>query len=880
MHALLRPFRRLRRLLFRRATETEMDEEMRHHFETEVERNVAAGMSREEARYAAQRSFGGLDQIKERCRDERQWVWISQLGQDLRYAFQGLRNHPWFTAVAVLALALGIGANTAIFSVVHAVLLRPLPYPEQDRLVVINESTAQQPNVSVSFPNFVDWRARQHSLVAIGVARGQSFTDVAPGGAERLSGAQASHDLFTALGISAWRGRLFTADDDRPGANPTVVIRESYWQRRFGGRDSAVGETVQLNGVTHTIIGVMPESVQWPTQTEVWVPLGLSVDHPSYQNRGNHPGLYAVGRLKPGVTLEAARADLRAVADQLAREYPASNAGQSVAVQSLPDRAFGSVAPILYLLLGAAAFVLLIACANVANLQLARAQARGREFAVRAALGAGRGRLIRQVLAESLLLGAFGGVAGLLVGGWSLAGLRSVLPANMPRLTEINLDGWVLAGAIGAGLVTTTAFGLIPALHAGRLDLREALAQGNRTAARGNRWRTWLIVGEFALTSVLLVGASLMLRTLANLYRADPGFSTERVVTFNWALPSLTTYAEPSKRVAVVERALARLAEVPGVVQASVVSPLPLGGSGNNGAFYVESAPPATLSEAPWCERAHVSSGYFATLEIPLVDGRVFDLRDTLAAPRVAIVDGEFAKKYFPNGAVGQRFAYGNKPPAAESDWHRIVGVVAHIQNNGPVGATRLQTYVPFTQLPPVAMSFAVRTPQAFAAIMPALRATMREVDPELPIYGESTLDALFATNIATPRLTSMLLVAFAGLGLVLSAFGLYGVLSYLVGQRTREIGVRLALGAEPRDVVRLMVRQGMKLAGFGLLLGLLAALGLTRLLTRVLYEVSPLDAQSYVTVAVVLAIVGALACWLPARRAAKVAPMIALRTE
>jgi predicted permease len=409
------------------------------------------------------------------------------------------------------------------------------------------------------------------------------------------------------------------------------------------------------------------------------------------------------------------------------------------------------------------------------------------------------------------------------------------------------------------------------------LDLREALAQGTCTSAPSNRWRAWLVVGEFALTSVLLVGASLMLRTLANLYRTDTGFSTQQVATFTWALPATTTHAEPAKRVAVIERALSHLATVPSVEQVAAISPLPLGGTGNNGAFYVEGAPLSSLGDTPWTERAHISPGYFAALNIPLVAGRTFDAHDTLTAPKVAIIDAAFAAKYFPNGAVGQRFAYGNKPPAVESDWYRIV---AHIQNNGPGNPTRLQTYVPFTQLPPVTLSFVIRTPLPAAAIMPSLRVAMRDVDPELPIYGESTLATLFAVNISTPRLTSTLLAVFAALGLVLSALGLYGVLSYLVGQRTREIGVRLALGAQPREVVRLMVRQGLKLAGFGLALGLVAAVGLTQLLTRVLYQVSPLDPRSFALVAVLLAAVGGLACWLPARRAAKVAPMIALRAE
>jgi predicted permease len=793
-----------------------------------------------------------------------------------------LLKSPAFTTLAVLTLALGIGANTAIFSVVQGVLLRPLPYPDQDRLVVLHEMTEQQPNLSLSYPNFVDWRTQQRSFTALGVARSTSYNETLDGGAERLSGAQVSHDLFVALGVAPLRGRLFLDADDHPAAEPTVVIREGYWQRRFGGSDSAIGKTISLTGITHTIIGVVPDAVQWPAATEVWVPLGLSIDHPSFQNRGNHPGFYAVGRLKPGVTLDAARNDMRGIADQLARDHPTTNAGQSAALQLLPERFFGPVSRMLYVLLGAAGFVLLIACSNVANLQLARAQGRAREFALRAALGAGRGRIIRHLLAESALLGALGCVAGVVLGSWALEAFRAVLPANIPRLAEVTLNGWVLGFAVGIGLVTSVAFGVIPALHASAIDLRTALANGGRSAAgSGDRWRTFLIVGQFALTSVLLVGAGLMLRTLANLYRVDPGFSTERIVTFAWALPGTTTHADPAKRASAIDAALDRIAAIPGVAHVGIVSALPLGGTGNNGAFYVEGAPPPAPGQSPWCARSHVSGGYFDTLDIALVAGRTFNAGDTLSTPKVAIVDAAFAQQHFPNGdAVGRRFAYGNRPPAAESDWYRIVGVVAHIRNTGPAGPTRLQTYVPHTQLPPVTLSFVIRTHLAPGAIMPGARAAMRTVAPELPIFSESTLAAKFAENIATPRLTSMLLGTFATLAVTLAAVGLYGVLSFEVGQRTREIGIRVALGAHPGTVVKWIVRHGLILASAGLAIGLVAALGLTQLLTRVLYDVSPVDPLNLAAAALALGVIAAVACWLPAKRAAKISPIIALRAE
>jgi putative ABC transport system permease protein len=798
------------------------------------------------------------------------------------YAFRQLTKSPGFTIVAVLALALGIGANTAIFSVVHGVLLQPLPYPQQERLLFLGEWSEQVPQMSVSYPNFADWRARQQSFSAIGVMRSQSFNHVIKGEAERLAGAQTTHDLFTALGVSPIRGRLFNADDDKPGAERTVVIRESLWHRAFGGRDSAIGEQMEINGQFSTIIGVLSDDIQFPSlQTEIWEPLGLSLDQPAYQARGNHPGLYAIARMKPGLSFELAQAEMRRIGDQLAQEYPATNAHQSVAVTRLTDQAFGQVQPMLYVLLGAAGFVLLIACANVANLQLARAHLRGREFAVRAALGASRGHVIRQLLAESIALGLLGCAVGLILGWWALEGMRAVLPPSIPRLATVQLNEWVLGFAVGISLLTSVSFGLVPALHAARVDLREGLAQGARAAHGGRRWRTALVVGEFALTSVLLVGAGLMLRTLANLYRADPGFRTESVMAFNWQLPG-ADYSQPAKRVAVIDRALARLATVPGVTTVGLVNPVPLSGGGNQSHYYIEGSPLPEPGRHPSAERAEVNPDYFKTLEIAVLAGRSFDPRDTTDSPRVVIVDTLFVARNFPTGAnpIGQRFVYGTQPPSDEKQWVQIVGVVAHIQNYGLGNPTREQTYLPFTQSPPTVMGFTVRAERDAAAIMPSLRAALREVAPELPIYGARTMDDAFEANIATQRLTVILLGTFAALALLLAALGLYGVLSYSVNQRTREIGIRMALGAQAGAVVRLIVRHGIALAGLGLAIGLIVALGLARLLKSVLYEVSAFDPVSFGAVAAVLTIIGTIACLIPARRATKVDPIVALRAE
>jgi putative ABC transport system permease protein len=803
---------------------------------------------------------------------------------DFRLALRSLANSPGFTIVAILALALGIGANTAIFSVVHGVVLRPLPFPEQDKLLFIGEWSEAVPNMSVSYVNYLDWRERQKAFTGIGAARGQGYNYVGATETERVTGAMASHDLFQVLGVAPLRGRHYRADEDKPGAERTVLLSESLWRRSFGARETILGEKIELSGDFYTVIGIMPAAFQYPSaQSELWVPLGLNGDQPAYRQRGNHPGIYCVARLKPGVSYEAGVADIKRVAEQLAREFPDANARHSASVQLLTERAFGTVRPALFILLGAAGFVLLIACANVANLQLARAHARAREFAVRAALGAGRARIIRQLLAESLLLGGLGCIVGIGFGIWSLDALRSVLPSNGPRFAEVGLNGPVLAFAIVASLLTSVIFGLLPALHASRQDLRDALSQGTRGGtASGGQWRAALVTGEFALTCVLLVGAGLMTRTLANLHRADPGYSTGHTLTAAWVL-SGTAYTEPAKRLQAIERAQQRLAAVPGVSAVALINPLPLSGGGNQHTYYVEGAPLAEPGRRPATEYSYGTGNLFGTLQIPLLMGRTFDERDTLTSPKVAIVDTLFVEKNLKDqDPIGKRFTYGAGPPEKESDWVQIVGVVAHIQNYGLASTqiTREQTYTPHTQTVPTSLTFVLQTAQDPAALAPSLRAAMREVAPDLPIFSVQTMDELFTNSISTQRLTVLLLGTFAALALLLAALGLYGVLAYNVGQRTREIGVRMALGATQGSVVGLILRHGLKLAALGLVIGLVGSLGLTWLLKTVLFEVSPFDLLSFTAVAILLALIGTFACWLPARRATKINPLEALRTE
>jgi putative ABC transport system permease protein len=871
---------RLSASLHKQSSERELAEEFESHLAMQIADNLRAGMSPGQARREALLKSGGLETSKESCRDRRSLPLIETVARDLTYAMRLVRRSPGFTAVVVLTLALGIGANTAISSLLDGVLLRPLPYPEQDRLITIGEWSEQVPEMSISYPDFLDWRARQTSFTAIGVSSGQSFNYDGESSTERLAGLLASHDLSTALGITALRGRLFSAEDDKPGAERTVIISEGFWKRSFGGRESAIGEKIRLNKEVYTIIGVLPDAFQFPgAPTEVWAPVGLWGDR--YRDRWNHSGLYAVARLKPGVTFAQGCAEMRTIVGQLAREYPATNTGVSVVTQMFADSVFGGVRPMLFVLLGAAGFVLLIACTNVANLQLAKAHARGREFAVRSALGAGRGRVVRQLLVESVLLGLLGCAVGLALGAWAIGVLRTALPASIPRLQEIDLNTWVLAFSVGLSLLTSIVFGLVPAMLMGRQNPREVLAQDGRAggATHSHRWRAALMIGEFALTCLLLVGASLMLRTLGNLHHANPGYATGHIVTFGWDLPD-EAYPNPAQRLPLIERALERLAVVPGAAKVALVNPLPLSGQGNQSYYYVEGTPSPESGKLPPAERTEINGDYFRTLGIALLSGRTFSRADQPQSQRVAIVDRMFAEKCFHGqNPIGKRFAYGGRP-MKDSDWLQIVGVVAHVENNGLGGPSREQTYIPFTQNPPSGMTFAVRTDGDPASLAPALRGAMREVSSSLPIFNVYTMDELFAASISSQSLTVLLLGAFAAIALLLAAVGLYGVLSYGVGQRTREIGVRMALGARSSSVVSLVLRNGLKLAGIGLALGLLAALGLTQFLRGVLYGVSAFDPVSFAAVAGVLTGVGILACWLPARRAAKVDPMVALRSE
>jgi len=744
-------------------------------------------------------------------------------------------------------------------------------------LVYLGEHSQQVPNMSVSYPNYVDWRARQRSFTHLGAFRGQSFNYVGPTESERISGAQFSADLWPALGVAPIKGRWFGADEDKPGAARTAVVSERFWQTTLGGRPDVLGHSLTLSGELYSIVGIMPADFRIPLNgPDVWVPLGLSAD--AMSERGSHPGLYCIGRLKPGATLETARADLIAVARQLEQEYPLSNTGNSVTMQTLADRVVGQQQGAVWVSFAAALGVLLIACTNVANLLLARAAVRAREFAVRSAIGASRASLVRLVLVESLLLGLGGTALGLFFGYGVMQGIKSLIPASSPFVTQVAMDPTVLGWSVAIGVGVTVLFGLVPALSGTRVNLNDALTAGGRSGGGvSTRWRSTLVAAEFALTLALLFASGLMIRTIHALYRADLGLRTDRIVTFNYSFPG-RDWSDPAKRIQLLDRALEKLGSLPGVTQVALTNPLPLSGSGNQTSFVVEGQPEPGPGQRPSTENNAASATYFETLRIPLVRGQLFTDREQPGDPATVMIDTKFAETHFAGqDPLGRRIAFGapDKP-----NYATIVGIVGHVQNYGIGQDTRVQLYYPYRRTPPGFVSFVLRTEQDEASLGPAVRAAMRELEPTLPIFSLRTMDELFDASLTNERVMLRLLGSFALIALLLAAIGLYGVLSYIVAQRTREVGIRMALGATASSVRQLMLGQGLRLALIGLGLGLLAALGLGRAMSSVLYGVDPLDPLSLGAVALLLLAIGALASWLPAHRATRVDPVEALRAD
>jgi putative ABC transport system permease protein len=863
-------FRKFSGLFRRRALDADMAEEMRLHVERRADENVADGMSPEEARYAALRGFGGMEQVKEEVRAQRSWIWLEQLGQDARYAFRQLRRSPGFAAVAILTLAVGTGANTAIFSLVNSLVLKPLAYDEPGQLVQVWESQAGVAANLVSPGVFLDWRTQATTMDSLAAFRGIDLNLTSAGEPERISGLRMTADGLRVLRARPLLGRIFAADEDQPGREPVIVLTSELWRRRFGSDPGIVGRTIQLNEAPVTVIGVLPPGFLPRAQDEFVVPY---VFDPAWRDLRSGHFLQVMGRVKSGVPLAQARAELAAIYGRSQALFPAWKKGWSVNVVPLQEEFVGEVKPALLLLLAAVVVVLLVACTNVANLLLAKASARQREIAVRAALGASRGRVIRQLLAESVLLSLLGAGLGLALAFWSVAGLRHFVAAlNLARAHEIAVDGRVLGTTLLVALVTGVAFGLAPALQASRFSLTAVLNDAARgSAAGGRRLRQTLIVAEVALALVLLVGAGLLLNSFRRLTQVPSGFAPEQALTMQLSLPA-KKYPINASRAAFFRQILARIEALPGVDSAAVSAALPLAGGIPNNYFKV--AGRAGIAEPGYlADYDFGTPHFFRALGIPLRRGRAFTAADE--SGRVAIVSEEFVRRYFPGeNPLGQRLTQG------QEGWE-IVGVVGDVRARGL--AQEVQPIVYRPQSAAEASSnphLVVRATLPPRLLAESVRRAILEVDPDQPVASVRTLDDVVAGSVADRRLTLGLLAGFAGTTLGLAAIGLYGVIAYSVAQRTRELGIRLALGATRRDVLALVLGEGMRLVLVGLLLGLGAAVGLSRLLVTMLFQVAPTDPQTFAAVSLGLLAVALLAAWLPARRAARVDPMVALRAE
>ena len=803
---------------------------------------------------------------------------MTTLIQDLRYGIRMLFKQPGFTIVAVLALTLGIGADSAIFSVVNAVLLRPLPYPDSERLVVLRERSPQIEGMSVAYPNFIDWRDQNNAFENIGVFRRQSYNLTGSGEPERLIGWQLSADVFPALKVTPARGRLFTYDEDKPGANPVVVLSHGLWQRRFGGDPNILEQTMTLDGRSFSVIGVMPPGFQFPRPgAELWAPVGQVSKDPGWENRGNHPGLTGIARLKPGVTVDQAREDMEIVAANLEKQYPDSNTGNRVTITPALENVIRGIRPALLVLLGAVGFVLLIACANVANLLLARATARQKEIAIRTALGASRWRIVRQLLTESILLSLVGGALGLLLARLGVKLLVAISPNSIPRSEEINLDSRVLAFTIGVSVLTGIIFGVVPALHASKPDLNETLKDAGRgSTGRRHLLRSGLVVSEVALTLVLLIGAGLMIRSFYRLQQVDPGFIHERLLTFNVSLPQ-KKYPENQQKISFYEQLADRLRGLPGVQAVGLSSGLPLGNNGWQTSFRVEGQPEPEPGKTPLTEAVVASPEYFQAMGLTVVRGRNFTEQDLKDGPHVTLIDEEFERRYWPGEeAVGKRIKTGRDDPPIT-----VVGIVRRVKMDGlNEDSNRVQSYFPFRQMPFSGMTVVIKTSNDPIGLVSAVREQVLAIDPDQPVYNINTMEQLRSDSIAPDRLNLMLLACFAAVALILATVGIYGVMAYSVTQRTHEIGIRMALGARQSDVLGMVIRQGMKLAIGGLAIGLVGAWLATRAMTSLLFGVSATDPLTFAVISVVLIGVALGACFVPARRATKVDPMIALRYE
>jgi putative ABC transport system permease protein len=876
----------------RKRREAELEEEVRSHLAMAARDREERGCASEQAERAARREFGNVELVKETAREMWGWGSLDRLLQDLRFGMRMILKSPGFTSVAVLTLALGIGANTALFSVVNGVLLNPLPYPNPDELVTLHESKPNFDAGSISYPNFRDWRTNNRTFALMAIARAYSFNLTGLGEAEQVQAEFVSTDLLPLLGVKPVFGRMFAAGEDEIGAGPAVMISEGFWKRKFGGTPDVLGRSLTLDGHSYPIVGVVPSSFELRVGSfrarDLYVPIGQWTN-PLLPERAAGLGVHGIGRLKAGVTVQRARADMERVTRDLTAAYPEANKGIGATLIPLKEQMVGDVRGLLLALLAAVGFVLLIACVNVANLLLARSLGRTREFALRAAFGAGRGRILRQLLTESMLLALAGGGLGLLLAAWGTKAALLHLPEGLPRASEIGLDARVLLFTLGASLLCGILFGLAPALKISRPNLHDTLKEGGRGAG-GVRHRAQraFVIAEMAMAMVLLIAAGLMIRSLNKVWSVNPGFDAHNVLSFGISLPPSMKDANAEAIRAALRETQAKIAATPGVKQASLswaATPL---GSDDEDLFWLEGQPkPASENDMSWTLSYVVQEDYLRAMGIPLERGRFFTAQDNERTPHVVVVDDVFAKKFFGDmDPIGERINLKNKGGVAE-----IVGIVGHVKQWGldsdDKQSLRAQLYFPYMQLPDAAMLLSssgtgvlVKFDGNAPGIAATIRTSLHQINSEQVMYGVQTMEEMIANSLAARQVSMNVFGVFAALALGLASVGIYGVISYLVGQRTHEIGVRMALGARRMDVLGMVLREGIKLAILGVVIGVIAGLGLMRLLENLLFGVSPSDPATFAAVAILLTSVAMAACYVPARRAMKVDPIVALRYE
>jgi putative ABC transport system permease protein len=881
------------RSLFRRATvESEMETELRFHMEREIENYLRAGLTREEATRRARLEFGGYEQIKEEYREARGISLVETLTRDIRYGFRTLTKNPGFSIVAILTLALGIGANTAIFSVVYAALIRPLPYWQPDGLITLTELRPQegqsaQSNTRIwdsSYPDYLDWTRQSKSFQSLAGFSGDGFTLYGAGEPELVLGAQTTINFFSTLGVKPFLGRDFAAGEDIAKGPKVAILSYGSWIRRFGGDPHIVGRSIRLDANSVSIIGVLPREFEFAPRgnAEIWVPLHIEKD---LVTRRSLRWMPVIGRLAPGMTQQQAQAELNSISAGIAAAYPQENGAIQVVMIPLRERIVGQVQPLLLILFGAVGFVLLIACANVTNLFLVRAAGRRREFSIRAALGAGRARLISQLLAESMMLAAAGGVLGLVLAEWGTSLLIAAIPESLlafaPFLRDAHANLVVLAFLGAAVIFTGFAFGLAPALQISHGREGDALKEEARASAGGmrTRLRGVLVVAEIAFSLVLLIGSVLMVKSLAALLNRNPGFDAQNLLVFAVNLPT-TSYPKDPDAIRFDKEFRDRLHSLPGVVGVTSNSVVPLAGGGNSIRFLIEGQPVATGHENE-CNIRDISNNYFSTMKIPLRAGRFFnDSADADTAPRHVVVNEAWVKQYVQGqDPIGKRIKFTYSP---KENYREIVGVVGNTADSALDSPDEPTLFLPFTQDTNSFINYIVRTGGKPTDALSAVRVSLRAMDPQLVLIQPFTMDQIISQSpsVFLRRYPSYLIASFATLALALAMVGLYGLISYSVSQRTRELGIRMALGAQQRDVMRLVLGEGARLTLLGVVFGLASALGLTQLMRSLLFGVSAIDPVTFASVAVLLAFLAILACYIPARRAMSTDPSAALRYE